>query len=295
MQTSNIERQRRAVMREPLYTVGATGYDGVFGRVTGLFVPTLLQAARLAPGQHVLDVATGTGATAEAAAAIVGSSGTVVAGDISPAMLDVARRKLHEARVTLESVDAHALPYPDERFDAVICQLGLMLFSDPARALAEFHRVLRPGGRVAVSVSTTPERTLFLRIGAAIARHVPTRAQTFWRYFDIPNTGSLRALLAGAGFRDIQVESECRELQFVSFDDYFSGIENGATLSGQEYVRLPENVRRVVREDVQRGVLVGKSDGPVAINMEVLIGSGQRQPSAVSVLDNSRSRSKRSD
>ena len=186
-------------MSEAIYTVGAIGYDHTFADVTGLFLPALLQAARLAPGQNVLDVATGTGVAAQAAAAIVGPSGSVVAGDISPDMLEVARRKLREARVTLDTLDAHALPYADERFDAVICQLGLMLFSNPVRALAEFHRVLRPDGRVAVSVSTTPERTLYLRISAAIARHVQSKASTLSRYFDIGDGGRL-GRSAGGGW-----------------------------------------------------------------------------------------------
>lgn len=261
-------------MGKPVYTVGAIGYDDVFAHATRLFVPTLIAAARLSPGQQVLDVATGTGAAAQAAAEVVGPSGAVVAGDISPAMLDLARRKLDKGPVTFEIFDAHALPYSDGRFDAVICQLGLMLFADPWRALAEFHRVLRAGGRVAVSVTTTPERTLYMRIGATIAHHVPSKADRFIRYFNIRDAGRLDALLAGAGFRDVHVVSECSELQFASFDEYFSGIENGATLSGQEYVCLPEEVRRAVREDVQRSLLVGRADGPLAVNIEVLIGSG---------------------
>jgi ubiquinone/menaquinone biosynthesis C-methylase UbiE len=263
-------------MSEAIYTVGAIGYDHTFADVTGLFLPALLQAARLAPGQNVLDVATGTGVAAQAAAAIVGPSGSVVAGDISPAMIEIAWRKLHKAPVTLHTLNAHALPYADEHFDAVICQLGLMLFSNPVRALAEFHRVLRPDGRVAVSVTTTPERTLYLRISAAIARHVPSKASTLSRYFDIADAARLGALLAEAGFRDVQIESQCRELRFASFDEYFGDIENGATLSGQEYVCLPDDLRRVVRDDVRRGLLVEESDGPLAISMEVLVGSGRR-------------------
>jgi ubiquinone/menaquinone biosynthesis C-methylase UbiE len=263
-------------MSEAVYTLGAIGYDQTFADVTGLFLPALLQAARLAPGQHVLDVATGTGVAAQAAATIVGPSGSVVAGDISSVMLEIARPKLREARVTLDTLDAHALPYADGRFDAVICQLGLMLFSNPARALAEFHRVLRPDGRVAVSVTTTPERTLYLRISAAIARHVPSKAITLSRYFDIADAGRLGALLAAAGFRDVQIESECRELRFASFDAYFADIESGATLSGQEYVCLPDDLRSLVRDDVRRDLLVETSDGPLTISTEVLVGSGRR-------------------
>jgi ubiquinone/menaquinone biosynthesis C-methylase UbiE len=263
-------------MTDILYTGGALGYDDTFADVTDLFLPALLRSARLAPGQHVLDVATGTGAAAQAAAAVVGPSGRVVAGDISPAMLEVARRKLRDAPVMLDTLDAHALPFADEHFDAVICQLGLMLFSDPPRALAEFRRVLRADGCVAVSVTTTPERTLYLRVSAVIARHVPSKASKLNRCFNIADAARLGVLLADAGFRDIQIESERRELRFASFDAYFADIENGATLSGQEYVCLPENVRRRVREDIRRDLLVEGFDGLLTINMEVLIGSGRR-------------------
>ena len=81
-------------MSEPLYLGAAVGYDELFARATRLFIPSLLRAAHLAPGQNVLDVATGTGAAAQAAAEIVGRSGSVTAGDISPSMLDAARSNL---------------------------------------------------------------------------------------------------------------------------------------------------------------------------------------------------------
>ena len=262
-------------MHAPLYTAGATGYDDIFARATQLFIPALLRAAQVQIGQDILDVATGTGEAAAAAAAIVGAAGSVTAGDISPAMLDIARSKLRGTRVTLEIIDGHSLPYEDRRFDAVLCQLGLMLFSEPARALVEFRRVLRPEGRVAITVSTTPQRTLFLRVAAIIAHHVPDRAAAIRQHFGISNQQVLRGLLAGAGLCDVRVESECHEFCFESFDAYFSGIENGATLSGQEYVRLPHDVQRAVRRDVQRE-LACDPDGPLTVPMEVLIGSGRR-------------------
>jgi ubiquinone/menaquinone biosynthesis C-methylase UbiE len=194
-------------MSGPLDAAGAVHYDAIFAHVTQSFLPGLLKAARLARGQCVLDVATGTGAAAQAAAGIVGPAGTVMAGDISPAMLDVARRKLRAAPVTFEVLDAQALPFPEGRFDAVLCQLGLMFFPDPVRALAEFHRVLRAEGRVAVSVTTLPERTLYFRTWAVIARHVPARSDVLSRYFAIANPERLAALLAAAGFHDVHVDT----------------------------------------------------------------------------------------
>jgi SAM-dependent methyltransferase len=178
--------------------------------------------------------------------------------------------------VTFAGFDAHELPYSDGRFDAVICQLGLMFFADPARALVEFHRVLRPDGRVAVGVSTTPERSLFLRVGTAIVRHVPDRAVAFNRYFEISDAECLHVLLEGAGFAEIQIHSEYRDVRFASFDDYFAAIERGATLSGQEFVLLPENVQRGVREDVRRALLGERANGPLTVNVEMLVGRGRR-------------------
>ena len=130
----------------------AVGYDESFARATSLFIPSLFRTAHLATGQKVSDVATGTGVVAQAAE-IVGSSGRVTAGDISPSMLEAARCKLKGLPIVLEMFDGHNILHRDKHFDAVICQLGLMFFSDPARGLAEFFRVLRDGGRTAISVS----------------------------------------------------------------------------------------------------------------------------------------------
>jgi ubiquinone/menaquinone biosynthesis C-methylase UbiE len=262
-------------MNAALYTVGAAGYDDTFSHATQLFVPALLRAARLEAGHDVLDVATGTGEAAAAAASIVGPFGSVTAGDISPAMLDIARAKLRDTRITFEAFDGHMLPYAAESFDVVTCQLGLMLFADPARALGEFRRVLRTGGRVAITVSTTPERTLFLRVAAIIARHVPSRAAAIGQHFGVSDQQELQVLIAGAGFHDVRVQTERREFRFESFDAYFAGIERGATLSGQEYIRLQPNVQHAVRADVKRS-LVHDPNGTIAVPMEVLIGSGQR-------------------
>lgn len=186
-----------------------------------------------------------------AALAIVSPSGSVIGGDVSPNMLGMARKRLASLPVRLGQFDAHDLPFPEGSFDGVICQLGLMFFDDPLRALREFRRVLRPGGRAAVSVNSTPERPLFLRVGAAIAEHVP------------------------AGFQEVSVSTETREIGFVSFDGYFSGIEKGCHDRGQEYVRLPEELRHRVRADVRRGLSLPSDDVAFTINMELLIGCGR--------------------
>ena len=262
-------------MTGPLYVGGATGYDKMFARVTAAFIPTLLDAARIAAGHRVLDVATGTGAAARAAAELVGPTGEIVAGDISSTMLEVAKGSPANSAVEFALLDALALPFPDQRFDRVICQLGLALFDDPARGLAEFKRVLVPGGRTAVAVNSTPERSLFMRIGTVIGRHVPAKAEQLNRYASIRTLQRLRGLLQSAGFEQVEAHSETRTFSFASFDDYFSGTEAGAGISGQEYVKLPAEIKRAVREDVRRSFPNAVNSKPFIVEMEVLVGSGR--------------------
>jgi ubiquinone/menaquinone biosynthesis C-methylase UbiE len=255
----------------------AGGYDRAFGHVSREFVPTLLRAARVAPGQRVLDIATGTGAAAEAAAAVVGPSGRIVAADISRPMLEKARERLGGLpNVSLAVADAQALTFPDGSFDAVLCQMSLMLFADPARGLSEFRRVLREGGRAAVSVNTVPARSFHTRVNDAVGRHVAAKAAAAGRFFSLGDARLLRSLFEVAGFRHVEVAMEARRYPFPSFGAYFEPIEQGWGQAGQEYLALPADLRRAVREEVRRG-LEGDTGtgGPVEVEVELLFGSGR--------------------
>jgi ubiquinone/menaquinone biosynthesis C-methylase UbiE len=263
-------------MGERFGAASAGGYDRGFGHVSREFIPALLRAARLAPGQRVLDVATGTGMAAEASVAAVGPSGHVVATDLFPAMLDKARERLgHLPNVSLALADGQALTLPDESFDAVLCAMGLMLFPDPARGLAEFRRVLRLGGWAAASVNTTPERAFATRVDAVIGRHAPERAATAARYFSLGDAGRLRSLFAAAGFREVETFTEARRFPFASFDAYFAPIEEGQGPTGQAFAALPAEVRHVVCEEVRRQ-LEGGAGGPIEVEVELLFACGRR-------------------
>jgi ubiquinone/menaquinone biosynthesis C-methylase UbiE len=253
----------------------AAGYDRAVGHMTRQLVPPLLRAARLAPGMRVLDIACGTGLAAEAAADAVGPSGHVVAADISPAMVERARERLGgRANVAFAIEDGQSLSVPDQSFDAVLCNMGLMYFPDPARGLAEFGRVLRPGGRAAVSVNTTPERSLISRVLVVIGRHVPSKAAEAARLFALGDEGHLHALFEAAGFTEVESATQALRIGFPSFDAYFSGVEQGAGNVGQEYTALPEEVRRAVREEARRDLR--DAGGPVEVEVEVRFASGRR-------------------
>lgn len=253
----------------------ANAYDRAFARVSAHFLPFLLSAARLTPGQRVLDAATGTGIAAEAAVALVGPGGHVTATDASPAMIDRARQRLANLPNTSVGVaDGESLGFDDGSFDAVLCSLGLMFFKNPARGLSEFHRVLRPGGRAAVSVLTTPERSYNGRINVVIARRIPSLAEATARTFSLGDDTRLRSVFDRAGFRDVETTTHAHRFELASFDDYFAPFEQGGASTGQAYLTLPEAERRAVREEVRRSL--GDTGGLIAIDVELRVASGRR-------------------
>jgi len=250
-------------------------YDEAFAHVTAYFMPFLLQAAGVAPGMRVLDIATGTGLSAEAALAVVGPTGHVSAADISPSMVAKTRDRLGDApNVSVSVEDGQALSFPDGSFDAVLCSLGLMFFPAPAQGLAEFRRVLRPGGRVAVSVNTVVERSYNHQINVIIARHVPNLADSVARTFALAEAAKLRSLFDKAGFGEFATDTIRHVFVLPSFDAYYGPFERGGGSTGQALAELSEELRRCIREEVRGGL--GDTGGPVKPEAEYRIASGQR-------------------
>ncbi|MEU6811746.1 methyltransferase domain-containing protein [Streptomyces sp. NPDC046831] len=129
-------------------------YEQYAAPLTAPFVTAALDAVDLYPGATVLDLACGTGITARAAAAQVGPSGRVFGADVDEGMLEVARARHPRLYPDIEftAASADALPYSDAAFDAVVCLQGAQFLPDPDAALTETARVLRPGGRCALTV-----------------------------------------------------------------------------------------------------------------------------------------------
>ena len=233
----------------------AAEYDRAVSHVSTFFLPFLLRAARLTAGQRVLDIATGTGIAAEAALGGVGPTGSVIATDVSPEMVDEARRRLEKsANATVTVEDGQSLSFPEKSFDTVLCSFGLMFMPDPARALAEFHRVLRPGGRAAVSVLTAPERSYNGRVNVIVARHKPDLTQATARSFALGDAARLHALFVQAGFLDIETATEKHGFVLPSFDAYYGPFEPGGGSTGQALASLPNATRDAVRQEMRQAL-----------------------------------------
>jgi ubiquinone/menaquinone biosynthesis C-methylase UbiE len=253
----------------------AAEYDRAFAHVTAHFMPFLLRAAHIAPGMRVLDIATGTGLSAEAALAAVGPTGHVIAADVSPAMAGKARERLGKApNVSVSVEDGHALSFADCSFDVVLCNLGLMFFPDPVLGLSEFRRVLRPGGRVAVSVNTVVERSYNHQINVIIARHMPGLAEAVTRTFALGEASRLSSLFNEAGLVDIETDTVRHTFVLPSFDAYYGPFERGGASTGQALAALPVEIRRAVRKEVRRDL--ADSGGPVEAEAEYRIASARR-------------------
>ena len=129
----------------------ACGYESYFvPAIFGQWPPIMAQAARVSSGDNVLDVGCGTGVFTREALRLVGAEGTVTGADLSESMLTVARDTCPAAEFKQCSV--MSLPFGEEQFDAVVSSFMLMFVPEPATGLKEMARVLRPGGRMAISV-----------------------------------------------------------------------------------------------------------------------------------------------
>ena len=225
------------------------------GQVPSLMAPLaprLLEAADLQPGEHVLDVACGTGVVTGLAAERVGSGGRVVGLDFNAAMLDVARSLPSGSGATIEWVEASALamPQPDASFDVVLCQHGLQQFPDRLAALVEMRRVLKPGGRLAACVWGRLQHCPGMAaLVDALERHVSVAAANNRRApFALGDASEMERLATGAGFSDIVVQTLVSPGRYPSPEALVRFQLAGSPLSTMG--GLPDTVLAAVIEDV---------------------------------------------
>ena len=250
----------------------AENYEKYFVPTIGsAFATAVLLAAGLQQGEHVLDVACGTGIVTRLAAEQVGPKGTVVGLDINPAMLAVARSiRSSGAAIEWREGNAESLPLEDGSFDAVVSSLGLQFVSDKASAVREMSRVLAPGGRVTIA-TVGPTPPMFAILEQALARHVKPEAAGFVRaVFSLHKSNELEALAAGAGFRDIEVRSEARTVPLPAPADFLWEYVHSTPLAAA-VVQIDEAGRAALEGDVIAGLQSFVKDGALILDAKVVL------------------------
>jgi SAM-dependent methyltransferase len=172
----------------------------------------LLEAAAVAPGEQVLDVGCGTGATTRAAARAAGDGGQATGLDISEPLLARARQRAADAGITnVEFVcaDAQVAPLAEGRFDLVMSKFGVMFFADPVAAFLNLAQAVRPGGRLAFVSWRPPEENEWiqvLRTAAAGGRDAPPITVGAPGMFGLAEREHVAGVVATAGFTDVHLE-----------------------------------------------------------------------------------------
>ena len=210
-------REQWQTAAEPWYRWGPTLEDWL-AEATEL----MLDVARIGPGNRVLDVAAGAGGQTIAAARRAGPEGAVLATDISENILDfAARRALDEglSNVATRMMDGEALEVEPGSFDAVISRVGFIYFPDQQAAFAGMRRALKPGGRLAGVVYSTPEANGFFSIHVSIIRRraalaAPLPGQPGPFSFGAP--GAIEAVYRDAGFTGVEVRRVAAPLRMSS-------------------------------------------------------------------------------
>jgi ubiquinone/menaquinone biosynthesis C-methylase UbiE len=242
----------------------------------------LIEAAAWAPGVRALDVACGAGYPALAAARLVGPGGRIVAIDISPAMLAAAAGAARDAgldAVEVMEMDAEALVFDDRSFDAVTNVYGLMFSPDPARAIAEAHRVLDRGGRLAVVTWDAPSKSPFFSVITAIAAPLLGLAAPQPGApgpFRFASGGPLESLLLEAGFRDVRVESRAAVVECASAADYVRMFTDLAWKT--RAARLTTAQMATFARDVEAAVVPYTMDGRLQLTATSLCAVGRAAP-----------------
>jgi SAM-dependent methyltransferase len=220
----------------------------------------MLDLARVVSGCRVLDVAAGAGDQTLQAALRVGPGGSVLATDISPAILAFAATEARRAglsNVTTQAMDGEQLELPDQSFDVVISRVGLIYFPDQQRALEEMRRVLVPGGRVAAIVYGTADRNAFFSTPVSIVRRharlgAPLPGQP--GPFSLGAPGALEAAFAQAGFRDVHAERIAAPLHMTSAADCLRFEQESFGALHQMLSTLDDAGRAAAWDDVGRAL-----------------------------------------
>jgi ubiquinone/menaquinone biosynthesis C-methylase UbiE len=243
----------------------------------------MIELARIQAGNVVLDVAAGAGEPTVTIAKHVGVKGSVLATDISSAILGFAEKRATRegvANVTTRVMDGEALEISGQSFDCAVSRLGLTYFPDRVRALGEMHRVLRIEGRVAIAGATSPEAnpfsTVTLRVLAARAKQPPQKPGRPVP-FSLGDPTLMREALEAAGFDDIETRIIDAPLEMASARDCSRMMREAFAGMDQMVAGLPDIEREAAWEEVAEALRELEQGGAFRSPTQFIVGAGVRR------------------
>ena len=255
----------------------ADGYHDFFGSITTRVIEHLLDAAEAERGMRVLDVATGPGYVA-AAAAVRGAD--VVGVDVAAEMVALARR-LHP-ELEFRQADAERLPFADGSFDVVLGNFLILHVGRPERVAAELARVLASDGRLALTTWDIPERARLLGVlidaVAEVAAEPPADIPAGPPFFRFADEADFARLLGDAGLSDVNVQTLVFAHRFASGDELWDGLLGGTVRTRALVHAQPEDVQARIRAAFDRLVRPYATNSGLEMPVSVKLASGRRAP-----------------
>ena len=256
------EEQARKKAIVGVFDRAAATYDSVGPQFFAHFGRRLVERARISPGAVVLDVAAGRGAVLYPAARQVGPLGRVIGIDLSAEMVRMTAAEIRDGgrgNAEMLEMDAEALRFEDASFDSVLCGFSLWFFPRPHHALAEFSRVLKPGGRL--GLTTWAQDCPFLNWCRRIGRqYLPQRPDKSPEpsHFDTPPV--LESALQQAGFEKIEIAAEDADFTYARDDEWWQSLWSHGIR--RFFEQIEESALPAVKADVlQKVEIFRKTDG----------------------------------
>jgi ubiquinone/menaquinone biosynthesis C-methylase UbiE len=203
--------------------------------------------------EHVLELACGTGRVTKHLVDVIPDNGSLVAADLNPGMLEVAKSKVQNEKILWTIADAQDLPFYNGQFDHIICQFGVMFFPDKEKSFREANRVLKTGGKYIFNTWESVEKnpridTMWKIIYEVFGKESPDFLQKGPHSFYDKN--EIEQLLLNAGFKNIRIDTVAKTPKYNQPDDLIKGFADGSPLSN--YLReKDEEVQMQFRKRLQ--------------------------------------------
>jgi len=279
-------RQAFKVSMRAQWNTAAAGWDAHAADIRAwLHGPTdaMCRMAGVSTGARVLDVAAGSGDQTLTIAQQVGAQGYVLATDLSPAIVALARDNAARAgfaQVETRVADGEDLGVAEASFDAVVCRLGLMFFPDPLQGLREMHRALRPGGGACTMVFSRPEKNPCLTILMSTAlKHAGLPARDPFvagGLLSLGQPGRIDALFRSAGFDDVATTAVDAVFRLPSVDHYLAFVRGSASPILQILSPLDTAAAEAAWSEMRQRLMVFTTQDGWAGPNELLMTAGRR-------------------